>query len=245
MSEATLEVVPETKVAPQSVNFMRHGGFVGPQDFTDSLCIIGCGAVGSNIAMLAAKMGFHSFKLWDGDQVEAHNLANQAFDVEHIGQDKVAALAAVLKRFNPEIRVETHPYYFVSKDHKDLLDGPLVIATDTMSARYDIYKAFKFNPNVQGVFEVRLAFDFGEVHVIDNMNLAECKKWLGSLKDDSEIPEGPCNLRICTTLVWLASALAVHNICNRYAALRQQKQWKYKTRTCYHLKDQLRIMSVK
>ena len=224
---------------------MRHADWIGPEDLSDTLCIIGCGAVGSHIAVLAAKMGFHNFRLWDGDDVESHNLANQAFDVEHIGQSKVSALAAVLKRFNPGVTVDEHPYYFITEDHKDLLDGPLVIATDTMAARYDIYNAFKLNPSVQGVFEIRLAFDFGECHVVDNLNLEQCKNWHSTLMDDSKIPDGPCSRRICTTLVQLASSLAVHNICHRYAASRQQVPWAYQTRTMLTLTDQLRIRSVK
>lgn len=244
MSTAATETPQTEQPRIQGVSFLRHAGWVGPEDFTEPLTIIGCGAVGSHIALLAAKMGFHKFQLWDGDQVESHNLANQAFDVEHIGANKVDALESVLKRFNPAVRVEKHPYYFESEDHKDLLAGPLVIATDTMHARYDIYKAFKLNPKVLGVFEVRLAFDFGEVHVVNNLDLTACKKWHATLQDDSEIPDGPCNLRICTTLVQLASSLAVHNICSRYAALRQQVQWNYETRVLLSLKDLLRIQSV-
>lgn len=237
----TVEEAPQ--IQTQGVSFLRHSGWVGPEDLKDTICIIGCGAVGSHIAQLAANMGFHKFQLWDGDIVEAHNLSNQAFDLEHVGEKKVEALAKVLKRFNPAIEVETHSY-FESDKHKEFLTGPLVIATDTMSARYDIFKAFKFNPAVQGVYEVRLGFDFGEVHTVDNMNLSDCKNWYATLQDDSEIPEGPCNLRICTTLVWLASSIAVQNMCSKYAASRQQRPWKYDNRLMLSLTDQLRIQSV-
>jgi len=227
-----------------SVSFLRHEGWVGPNDFTDWIHIIGCGAVGSHMALAAAKMGAHKFVLWDVDRVESHNLSNQAFDVEHVGQTKVAALAAVLQRFNPLIEVVKHPYFFESSKHKELLEGPVVIATDTMKARKDIYTAVKMNSKVQGVFEVRLGFDYGEVHAFDNINLKECKDWYESLMDDSEIPDGPCNLRICTTLVLLSSAMAVHTLCNRYAALRQQVPWKYKRRVFLSLTDQLYVRSV-
>lgn len=229
----------------QGVSFLRHEGWIGPADFADTIHIIGCGAVGSHIAVLAAKMGAHKFVLWDSDVVESHNLANQAYDVEHIGQLKVDALTSVLKRFNPAIQIQTHPYFFETSKHKQLLNGPVVIATDTMSARYDLYDAFKMNAQVKGVFEVRLAFDYGEVHTINNLDLQECKSWFSTLKDDSEIPDGPCNLRICTTLVQLSSSMTVHNICSRYAALRQQIPWKYTRRVHLSLTDQLRISAIK
>ena len=132
-------------------SFLRHSGWISPQDFTDPLNIIGCGAVGSNLALIAAKMGVHSFRLWDLDLVETHNLPNQAFEPKHIGQNKAEALAEVLQRFNPEIEVEVHKSFF-TKDNKDEVDGPLVIATDTMSSRKEIYDTFYMNPSVDYVF---------------------------------------------------------------------------------------------
>ena len=42
-----------------SVSFMRHSGFVGPDDCNHlTLNIIGVGATGSMIAMIAARMGW-------------------------------------------------------------------------------------------------------------------------------------------------------------------------------------------
>ena len=124
-----------------NVSFLRHAGWISPEDLQDTLTIVGCGAVGSHFALIAAKMGFHNFSLWDADIVEDHNLPNQAYDVEHIGKKKVEALAEVLKRFNPEVQIETHDTFF-TKENKDEIFGPLVIATDTMSSRQDFVDVF-------------------------------------------------------------------------------------------------------
>ena len=63
------------------VSFLRHAGWVGPEDLTTPLVIIGCGAVGSHVALCAAKMGFSNFILFDADVVEAHNLPNQTYEI--------------------------------------------------------------------------------------------------------------------------------------------------------------------
>lgn len=226
-----------------NVSFLRHSGWVSPQDLTETLNIIGCGAVGSNLALLAAKMGVHRFRLWDVDEVEPHNLPNQAFEPEHVGQKKVEALAAVLRRFNPEIEVEIHTSFFTI-DNKDQLDGPLVIATDTMKSRKEIYNAFYLNPNVSHVFEIRLGFDYGELHVIDNLDPDACDRWNRMLVNDEDVPEGPCNQRICTTLVLLISSYAVHTLCAKYVAESAGETWEPKSRTMFELKPELQIYAL-
>ena len=196
-----------------SVSFLRHGGWFAPEH-AKQLNIIGVGATGSWIGYVAAKMGFHDFQIWDADIVETHNLPNQIYDVEHINTPKVEAFEQVLKRFNPMIKVVKHNEFFESAKHRDLLQGPLVLTVDTMSARKDIYDAFKLNWKVNKVYETRLGFDFAELNVIDNMNLTQLEQWKGSLSNDSDIPDGPCNLRMCTTLVGLVASYTVHRICS-------------------------------
>ncbi len=226
------------------VSFLRHSAWVGPEDFDSPINIVGCGAVGSHVAVAIAKMGAHKFQLWDADVVENHNLSNQAYDMEHVGMPKVLALEQVLKRFNPHITVTTHERFFYTKDDADLLDGPLVIATDNMSSRMDLVDAFNLNLDVSGVFEIRLGFDYGECHVIDNLDFEAVKVWKNTLKPDSEVPDGPCNQRICTTLVQLTSAYLAHQIAHAHAVSRQQVAWEFDKRMVFSMKDRLMIRSI-
>ena len=216
-----------------SVSFLRHAGWFGPED-AQTLNIVGVGATGSHIGLIAAKMGFHNFRVWDADIVETHNLPNQIYDVEHVGKRKVAAFKDVLQRFNPSINVETHDYFFDSS-HKHLLDGPLVLTVDTMSARKEAVSTFKLNWKVNKVFETRLGFDFGELNIIDNMNTLETEAWSSCLRDDKDLPEGPCNLRICTTLVSMVASYTVHCICAMLNNSRSSEQWSYSKKTLFNL----------
>ena len=195
------------------VSFLRHAGWFGPED-TCQLNIIGVGATGSYIGLIAAKMGFHKFQVWDGDIVETHNLPNQIYDVCHVGEPKVNAFEEVLRRFNPRIEVMKHNKFFTSAEHKTSLEGPLILTVDTMSARKDIYDAFKLNWRVKKVYETRLGFDYGELNIINNLNTNELDGWMSTLRNDNEIPDGPCNLRLCTTLVTLTASYTVHCLCN-------------------------------
>lgn len=201
-------------------SFLRHSGSITPQDLTACVNIIGCGAVGSTVAMLAARMGWHNFALWDFDLVEDYNLPNQAFYPKHIGQQKVLALKDLLMEFNPDIKVQAYNKPFESASDKSSLAGHLIIATDSMKTRADITKAFMFNTELVSVLEARLGFDYAEAHVIDPLDFDSISAWKRTLKNDEDIPDGPCNLRICPTLVGIVSNTLVDYLCRPYALQR-------------------------
>jgi sulfur carrier protein ThiS adenylyltransferase len=70
--------------------------------------IAGVGGLGSHVAVALARSGVGCLVLADFDRVETGNLARQYYFIDQVGEPKVAALAATLKRINPETRVETH-----------------------------------------------------------------------------------------------------------------------------------------
>lgn len=222
-----------------SVSFLRHSGWVDPSVLDKPVSIIGVGAVGSNVALLAAKMGFTKFKIWDPDTVESHNLPNQAFDNQHVGMPKATAITEVLTRFNPEVEVISYIDYFTTEKYKSELSGLLVIAVDTMSARKDLADAMKLNWRLHGIFETRLGFNHGEVHIMNSMDLPVIERWTAALKNDDEVEPGPCNLRLCSTLVSVTSGYTVHMMCSLCAALENKTEWKPASKQLFLLEDNL------
>ena len=70
--------------------------------------IAGAGGLGSNCAMHLVRSGFKRFVIADFDRVEPSNLNRQAFRLDQVGQEKVAALADNMRGVNPDAAVETH-----------------------------------------------------------------------------------------------------------------------------------------
>lgn len=68
--------------------------------------ILGCGAVGSWIAVQLAHSGFQDFTVIDGDLVEDSDLNRSIFLHEDVGAPKVQALASSLHRISQYIRVQ-------------------------------------------------------------------------------------------------------------------------------------------
>lgn len=226
-----------------SVSFLRHAGWFSPEYTNDVvLNIIGVGATGSNIGLICAKMGFHKFRIWDADIVEAHNLPNQIYESSDVNTKKVDAFERILKAFNPMIQVEKHDYFFETESHKDLLtDGPLLLTVDTMSARKDIYESFQNNFEVHKVFETRVGFTYAELNILDNFNTSHLREWKSTLRSDSEIQEAPCNMRIITTLTGMISAYTAHQICDSVRATYLNETFNYKKKTIFNLDESQNI----
>ncbi|MEO0131247.1 MAG: ThiF family adenylyltransferase [candidate division WOR-3 bacterium] len=89
--------------------------------------LLGCG-LGSQIALLAVRMGFINFILVDGDKVTPDNLNRQAFRYEHLGKNKAEALASMIKDVNPRAKVEFYPIFLKDKKlAKRLIDKSDVV----------------------------------------------------------------------------------------------------------------------
>lgn len=193
--------------------FLRHSGWITPSNFVFPICIIGCGAVGSNLALSLARMGATEFCLYDFDLVEPHNLPNQAFYTEHIGQPKVDALEDLLKRFNPDIVVKKFNDRFTAEHAEDLGASVVCLAVDSLNARKEIAELCRLHSAPVLMTDVRLGFDYGEAFCFNAFN-ESYNRWLATIVDDSLAEESPCNRRICTTLVSIVVSYVCHMICN-------------------------------
>jgi len=109
----------------------RNKGFI-PKKLQDKIkkCrifLLGCG-LGTQIGLLATRMGFKNFILIDGDKVALDNLNRQAFRYKHLGKNKAEALASMIKDVNPRANVESYPFFLKDKKlAKELIDKSDII----------------------------------------------------------------------------------------------------------------------
>ena len=104
-----------------------------------SVCIIGCGALGSASAELLARAGVNRIKLVDRDFVELSNLQRQhLFDEDDIDKPKASQLAEKLRKINSSVKIEYEIGDFNSMNAESLVKGlDLVIdGLDNISSRF-------------------------------------------------------------------------------------------------------------
>ena len=87
------------------MNLNKHYEFFDPDVHlkNTSIHIIGCGAIGSTVAEMLARLGIQNIHLYDFDTVSPHNLTNQMFLERHIGQAKTETLKDILTDINPAL----------------------------------------------------------------------------------------------------------------------------------------------
>ena len=83
--------------------------------------VLGCGSVGSLVAMELARAGVERFVLADSDTLEYHNVCRHQCGIEDVGDLKVNALKRKLKNINPKVEVITFGG-IVQNLPKDILD---------------------------------------------------------------------------------------------------------------------------
>ena len=69
--------------------------------------VAGLGGLGSNIAVMLARIGVGKLFLVDFDRVEPTNLNRQHYNLTHLGMLKTDALKSQIEKINPFIEIET------------------------------------------------------------------------------------------------------------------------------------------
>lgn len=101
--------------------------------------ILGVGALGTNLAGMAARSGFGHITLVDSDRVELSNLQRQTlFDESDIGSFKSTRAAEKLSAVNSEILVEAFVQRVDEKNFREIFAGCDLIfdATDNFATRF-------------------------------------------------------------------------------------------------------------
>ena len=107
-----------------------------------SIAVIGCGGVGSWVALELALAGVRELHLFDSDEVSTTNLNRIAAREEDIGIDKSYAVERLIwaMRAIPVTRIIRHPNFnlLISKNYPKF--DWLVVATDTGKSRDECFK---------------------------------------------------------------------------------------------------------
>lgn len=102
--------------------FSRNKGIL-ETDVMKTKCavIIGCGSVGSLVAMELARAGVEKYVLCDADTLEYHNVCRHQCGIEDVGDLKVNALRRKILNINPRANVKTFGG-IIQNIPKDILD---------------------------------------------------------------------------------------------------------------------------
>jgi adenylyltransferase/sulfurtransferase len=109
-----------------------------------SVLVIGVGGLGCPLLQYLVSMGIGRIAMVDGDKVTESNLHRQIlFETKDIGLNKVDAAIEKLSQLNPQVVIETFPYYIDQSSCTYLIPeyDVVVDCTDNFTTRYMINDA--------------------------------------------------------------------------------------------------------
>lgn len=74
---------------------------------SSKVAVCGCGGLGSNLALILARVGVGNLHLIDFDSVDCTNLNRQNYFISDLGEPKIEALKRQISQINPYIKVKT------------------------------------------------------------------------------------------------------------------------------------------
>lgn len=104
----------------ESMMMARHTPHVHKKVKQGKVAIAGLGGLGSNIAVMLARIGVGQLFLVDFDIVEPSNLNRQSYYISHLGLPKTIALKKQLEEINPFIKIETKTVKITEDNVKEL-----------------------------------------------------------------------------------------------------------------------------
>lgn len=177
----------------------------------EPVTIIGCGAIGSKLAVELTKIGVPLLILVDPDIVMSHNIANQEYVAKHIGMKKVEALSDVLDQIC-SVSKEIYP---VEYSNEIAPTGIVFLCVDSMETRRDLVTKLFQTSDVHTIIETRMGVDELRVYKIHKENI---QKWIErSSYNDENAEVSACG----STLTVGATA----NICASIACWQYMKMY--------------------
>jgi hypothetical protein len=154
--------------------------FFKPTECKGKCHIIGCGSVGSTLAENLARLGITDFVLYDFDNVESHNIANQMFVDSDIGKPKTEAVARMITAINPDIKDSIKIYPEGYKGQK--LSGYVFLCVDNIDLRREIATKNKHNMYIKGMFDVRTRLTDAQHYAADWHNPQQVESFIASMQ---------------------------------------------------------------
>lgn len=200
------------------MNTNKFYDFFKPDQVTDRIHILGCGAIGSLVGDTLARMGLTKISLYDFDTIESHNIANQIFTENDLNKPKVQALKERMIAINPDIGDDLvlHPSGYTNQR----LSGYVFLCVDNIDLRRSIVEKYQYDPYIKAMFDFRMRLTDAQHFAADWSDPKAVQSLLNSMQFKSEeakldTPVSACNLSLSVIpAVWMIVSCGVANFIN-------------------------------
>lgn len=130
--------------------------------------LVGCGGIGSYVALALTRMGLRDITLVDMDTVEHVNVATQDLGIEDVGMLKTSAVADRIDGIDPSVHVCTIASRYTASVYENYRPHVLITAVDSIEAREEIVMAtlgvLRPDDPLDMIIDPRMGFESLEVY---------------------------------------------------------------------------------
>lgn len=185
----------------EALNSMRHVAIHDPAVYEKKrVAIIGVGTIGSNLALLLARMQV-PMSIYDHDTVEEHNLTTQTYGTKDMGKFKVQAVVEQVMAINPKSGIKAKNEMFEPAEKYDLI----ISAVDSITARKDIANMLIDKEDMTPIVDGRVGAEQLEVYYFPS-----AVEWLAQLPEEADTD--PCGARFTAYTAVIAAGLMANYI---------------------------------
>lgn len=185
------------------MNLAKSYDFFKPEIMDAPIYILGCGATGSVLIEMLARLGIKNIHIYDFDYVEEKNIANQMFRVIDIGKNKTEAVVDIVSEINPELRktITIHNEPFMPGDY---LEGYVFLCVDNIDLRREICEAADMNFMIKAIFDFRIGLTTCQHYAADWNVTKDKQKLLSTMQFSHEEANKDTPLSMCNEVMSVA-----------------------------------------
>ncbi|MDR1508693.1 MAG: ThiF family adenylyltransferase [Synergistaceae bacterium] len=110
VNEGEILSLPYALIDPEVSIYERNAGLVETSVLRDkTVTLVGCGSLGSAMALALARAGVGTFHLFDYDILSPANIARHQGDLRDLGRNKASVVCERIRYINPALSVDVHP----------------------------------------------------------------------------------------------------------------------------------------
>lgn len=181
-----------------------------PEKVTKRVHIIGCGAVGSHVAEIIARLGITKIALYDDDVVASHNIANQNFVFNDIGRPKTEVVAERILAINPECDIQIHGRW----EPEGMMSGTAILCVDSVVPRQKMAEFMLYNPKLV-VADFRMGLFSGQFYLATYETAEYYAQTLNFTDEeaDKNVPMSACHFELSVVYsIWSMLGYGFHEL---------------------------------
>lgn len=194
-------------------DYIRQRAWFDPSTLNAAATIVGCGGIGSFAAFSLAKLGVRTLNLVDFDTVDQHNIPNQMFTPDQLGEPKVTALASTIRA-----ATGCQPRTVQAELAAGVPRAPIVVsALDSMAARAELWKQIRYRLAVGLFLDGRLGGENIVLYSVNPSNPTDVGGYEATLHSDADGDDLPCTARSIIDVGFSVASLITRAVRRHYA----------------------------